>query len=229
MNLTREEITSYDKELQQISHEKVDLVICPSMSYLSLLEPKNYALGSQNVARAEEGSYTGEVSAKQLKSLGVSYCLVGHSERRQHQREQNEEINEKLKRLLEVDITPILCIGEREEEKENQQTDFVLKEQLEQALQGFTKDQVKKIIIAYEPVWAIGSGKVPTPKEVEQIFISLQAFFSHNYQTKPFLLYGGSVSLENYKNFQQVFGIDGLLIGGLSLKMDKLKQLLEQQ
>lgn len=226
MNLTLSEIKQYQKQMRKWKITE-ELVICPSMAYLSLFENSRYHLGSQNVSCYENGSDTGEVSAKQLQSLGVHYCLVGHSERRKFHQEDDNKIKEKLSQLLENDITPILCIGETQEEKKAKVTNKALESQLE-ILNSFSKEKIERIIIAYEPIWAIGTGIVPAIEEVEQVVSMIKTSIQDRYQVAIKVLYGGSIDTENYTRFKNIRNIDGLLIGGLSLKTEKLKQLFSK-
>lgn len=228
MNFTLEEVRDYKKIIDQYKLKDIELVICPSLVYLPLFDTKNYNLGSQNVSCYENGSYTGEVSASQLKSLGVTYCLVGHSERRKYQNEDGLLLIEKIKRLLEVNITPILCIGETKEEKQDNKTNDVLKKEID-LLSSFSKEELSKIIIAYEPIWAIGTGLVPSKEEVMYSVKFIKDTLTNKYQVTPQVLYGGSINADNYNTFKNISNIDGLLVGGLSLKVEKLKQLFENE
>ena len=164
-NLDKKEFMEYQNELKKIE-SSYQLVICPSQVYLNSIDLPTFDLGSQNVSSYHQGAYTGEIYAHQLKSLDVKYCLVGHSERRKYQRETNKDINEKIKRLLEEEITPILCIGETKEQKDSKKTKSVLLSELNECLSGINNND---IIIAYEPIWAIGTGITPTKDEVEDV------------------------------------------------------------
>lgn len=218
-NLDKKEFMEYQNELKKIesSHQ---LVICPSQIYLNSIDLPTFDLGSQNVSSYHQGAYTGEIYAHQLKSLDVKYCLVGHSERRKYQRETNKDINEKIKRLLEEEITPILCIGETKEQKDSKRTKSVLLSELNECLSGINNND---IIIAYEPIWAIGTGITPTKDEVEDILKEIKKVYLKNK-----LIYGGSLNQENIVEFKTSDLIDGYLLGGLSLKPQELKDFISK-
>ena len=218
-NLDKQEFIGYQNELKRIesSHQ---LVICPSQVYLNSIDLPNFDLGSQNVSSYHQGAYTGEIYAHQLKSLNVKYCLVGHSERRKYQRETNKDINEKIKRLLEEEITPILCVGETKEQKDSKKTKSVLLSELNECLSGINNND---IIIAYEPVWAIGTGITPTKEEVEDVLKEIKKVYQKNK-----LIYGGSLNQENIAEFKISDLIDGYLLGGLSLKPQELKDFISK-
>ncbi len=218
-NLDKKEFMEYQNELKKIesSHQ---LVICPSQVYLNSIDLPTFDLGSQNVSSYHQGAYTGEIYAHQLKSLDVKYCLVGHSERRKYQRETNKDINEKIKRLLEEEITPILCIGETKEQKDSKKTKSVLLSELNECLSGINNND---IIIAYEPIWAIGTGITPTKDEVEDVLKEIKKVYQKNK-----LIYGGSLNQENIVEFKTSYLIDGYLLGGLSLKPQELKDFISK-
>lgn len=218
-NLDKKEFMEYQNELKKIesSHQ---LVICPSQIYLNSIDLPTFDLGSQNVSSYHQGAYTGEIYAHQLKSLDVKYCLVGHSERRKYQRETNKDINEKIKRLLEEEITPILCIGETKEQKNSKRTKSVLLSELNECLAGINNND---IIIAYEPIWAIGTGITPTKDEVEDVLKEIKKVYQKNK-----LIYGGSLNQENIVEFKTSDLIDGYLLGGLSLKPQELKDFISK-
>ncbi len=218
-NLDKKEFMEYQNELKKIE-SSYQLVICPSQVYLNSIDLPTFDLGSQNVSSYHQGAYTGEIYAHQLKSLDVKYCLVGHSERRKYQRETNKDINEKIKRLLEEEITPILCIGETKEQKDSKKTKSVLLSELNECLSGINNND---IIIAYEPIWAIGTGITPTKDEVEDVLKEIKKVYLKNK-----LIYGGSLNQENIVEFKTSYLIDGYLLGGLSLKPQELKDFISK-
>ena len=218
-NLDKKEFMEYQNELKKIE-SSYQLVICPSQVYLNSIDLQTFDLGSQNVSSYHQGAYTGEIYAHQLKSLDVKYCLVGHSERRKYQRETNKDINEKIKRLLEEEITPILCIGETKEQKDSKKTKSVLLSELNECLSGINNND---IIIAYEPIWAIGTGITPTKDEVEDVLKEIKKVYQKNK-----LIYGGSLNQENIVEFKTSYLIDGYLLGGLSLKPQELKDFISK-
>ena len=220
-NLTKEEFLKYKEDIQKLNFKTSNVILIPSNIYLAAANIPNISLGSQNVSMYEMGPHTGEVSASQLRQLGVSYCLVGHSERRKEQHETNIEIRNKIKNLLNQGIIPILCIGETKEEKNTAHT--VIYQELQEALIGLTEEELKKVIIAYEPVWSIGTGLIPTSTEIESIVTKIKETYPNN-----LVLYGGSVTLENIEKLTQENAVDGYLLGGLSLQLDKVQILIDK-
>ncbi len=221
-NLGKEEFASYLSELSKIKTED-KVVLCPT--YLNIPNiPNNYLyVGAQNVSCEEEGAHTGEVSASQLSSYGVQYCIVGHSERRQDQRETPEEIQKKVKALITHGIKPILCVGETEEERKEGLVKEILLQEINSAMEGLTGDEQSRIIIAYEPIWSIGTGVIPTKEEIKEVFL-----FINTLRPASKVLYGGSANEENIDMLKEISEIDGYLLGGLSLKPDKLKIFLKK-
>lgn len=216
-NLTKEEFLTYMTKLNEIQ-SKHTIILCPSFTNINLYSSNSIHLGAQNVSSYEEGAYTGEISAKQLKKLGVEYCIVGHSERRIYQKETNTDIKYKITHLLQENIRPILCIGESKEERESKMADKVLLQELESALSDLKKEDLNKIIIAYEPIWAIGTGFIPNNDEIEEMF----SIIKQKYPDNP-VLYGGSVNQNNIEELKKISSIDGYLLGGLSLKINELQ------
>ena len=178
---------------------------------------KNTWIGAQNVSEYERGAYTGEISASMLADSNVNFCLVGHSERRHIFNETKEQTNIKIFRLLENNITPLLCIGETLEEFDNHQTLDVLSEQIKYAFNNLNNDNINKIILAYEPVWAIGTGKTPTIQDIEKTITFIKDYIQTNYNTTLPVLYGGSVNVKNSSEILAIPCVDGALIGGASL------------
>lgn len=182
-------------------------------------------VGAQNVHFEKEGAYTGEVSASMLKEIGVDYCLVGHSERRQYFGETDKAINLKLKALLKEDILPVLCVGENLEEREGGIEEKVVSEQIKIAFDGITPAEAEKITVAYEPVWAIGTGRTATPEQAEKmcgfIRMKLSELYDEETADKIIIQYGGSVKPDNASEIMNMPEIDGALVGGASL--DPLK------
>lgn len=220
-NLTKEEFLKYQEDIQKLNFKTSNVILIPSNIYLASANIPTISLGSQNVSMYEMGPHTGEVSASQLRQLGVSYCLVGHSERRKEQHETNIEIRNKIKNLLNQGIIPILCIGETKEEKNTAHT--VIYQELQEALIGLPAEELKKVIIAYEPVWSIGTGLIPTSTEIESIVTKIKETYPNN-----LVLYGGSVTLENIEKLTQENAVDGYLLGGLSLQLDKVQKLIDK-
>lgn len=218
MNFLIEEMQAYLKIINNQISDYFEVVICPPAIYLHLLQGYNYKIGAQNVYWGETGSYTGEISAYQLKSLAVSFVIVGHSERRLHLKEDNKLINQKLVAILKQNIKPILCVGETLTERKLTRTMKVLETQITMALAGITKSALNDIIIAYEPVWAIGSGIIPSQNEIKEAICYIKKLIFLKYGLKLKVLYGGSVNQENIRGIMELEEVDGLLIGSSALK-----------
>ncbi|KMT66800.1 triose-phosphate isomerase [Catenovulum maritimum] len=216
-------------------HYEAEIVVCPPYIYirdmLNFLQYSEIRIGSQNVSKFESGAYTGETSAQMLKEAGCKYCLIGHSERRSMFRENNASCRIKVQRALENNLTPVLCIGENQEEQENQITKDVLIRQLTEGLEGIDVQQ-QNICIAYEPIWAIGTGKAATPQMAQEIhqFIrhELISMFGEEAGQNIRLLYGGSVNKTNAKELLNQDDIDGLLVGGASLDPEHFVDICQQ-
>ncbi len=222
-NLLKEEFIEYYKKLVSLETFNETVVLCPSFPHLALVTPSNIKLGAQNVSSTDTGAYTGEVNANQLKSYNVQYTIVGHSERRINQHERAAEISRKVKKLLSQNITPILCIGESLEEKNNPHVAELLLKELSESIMDIPEPDYERIIIAYEPIWSIGTGLIPTNQEIE---LRLDYIKKHFPNSK--VLYGGSVGTNNIEELVKIRDLDGFLIGGISLEPDKLKTILNQ-
>lgn len=211
--------------------DKKEIVICPNLISLlevgRILKGSSIKLGSQNVFWEERGAYTGEVSSSMLEEAGCQYAIVGHSERRKYLLENYSMIHQKLKSVINNDmLTPIICIGEDAEERKTDRRDFVLVDQLQQALGGINLMGDQQIIIAYEPIWAIGSGVAIEPQEAEYahkiIKLALNDMLGMRVvKSNIRIIYGGSISSKNVKEFKDLEGVDGLLVGGASLEVEE--------
>ena len=221
-NLNKEEYNIYLEKLNNLD-TKETLILCPTYLNIPNTNLKKAYLGSQNVSSYENGAYTGEISAKDLKLYNVKYSIIGHSERRNYQKESNEEIKKKIIQLQNNDIIPILCIGESLEERKKCKVFDILKEELETALNDLDEEKRNQIIIAYEPIWAIGTGLIPTLEEIEEVFNFIKEKYPNNK-----VLYGGSANEENIDTLKKCQLIDGYLLGGLSLKIDKLETFIKK-
>ena len=205
----------------------VEVVVCPPFTSLaeasSLLAGSHIAVGGQDMSQHESGAYTGEISAQMLLTAGATYVILGHSERRQYHAETDQLVNAKAVRALVSGLTPIICVGETLEERESGRTEQVVGGQIAGTLKGLSVEKLKKTVIAYEPVWAIGTGRTATPEMAEAVhrFIreKLAAIDSEAAQTLP-ILYGGSVKPNNAAGLLSQPNIDGALVGGASLKAD---------
>lgn len=210
-----------------LEKKDVDVAVCPPFVYLSqlndLLQGHQLELGAQNVADQKSGAYTGEVSSEMLKEVGCKYAIVGHSERREYYGDSNESVAARYSQALSSDIIPILCVGETLEQREQDQTFQVIEEQLNAVLELAGVDSFKNAAIAYEPVWAIGTGKTASPEQAEEVhqFIR-QRIAEKNAAIAEDLriIYGGSVKPGNAKDLFSMPNIDGALIGGASLIAD---------
>lgn len=216
-NLSKDEFIKYQQNLSNINSSN-KMILCPNFLNINNFNLTNFSLGAQNVSMNNDGAYTGEISANSLKSYNVEYTIVGHSERRIYQKESLEEINEKIKKLLENNIIPILCVGETKEERKNNKTEEKIKEEITSAIEGLSDSDKDKLIIAYEPIWSIGTGIIPSNSEIEEVFKYIKTFLPNNK-----ILYGGSANEENIELLNQCKIIDGYLLGGISLKPEKLK------
>jgi triosephosphate isomerase len=214
---------------------EVDVVICPPYTSLvvakSLIKGSPLKLGAQNMSQYDDGAYTGEISAKMLTAIGCEYVILGHSERRQYFKETNELINEKIKAALKVGLIPIVCVGEKLEERESNITDKIITAQLKGVLSELPSAEIEKIILAYEPVWAIGTGKSATPEQANQVHKLIRKLVSQLYSwsiaEKLIILYGGSVNAANALELLSQSDIDGALVGGASLKSDGFMSIIQ--
>lgn len=206
----------------------VDVVLCPPYPDLyavhQVIKDTPVALGAQNVHWEDMGAFTGEVCAHMLKEVGCQFVIIGHSERRQYFHETDETVNKRVKKALSSGLTPIICVGEVLEERESGKTEQVVETQVRGALAGISKQEAANIVIAYEPVWAIGTGKVATPEQAQQVHKMIRTLLAELYDAafadSIRIQYGGSMKAENAKELLQQPDIDGGLIGGASLKAD---------
>lgn len=206
----------------------VDVAVCPPSVYLGemgkALHGSNIGLGAQNAYSQPEGAYTGEVSCAMLKDVGCQYVILGHSERRAIFGETDKMVNEKLHAVLAAGLTPIVCVGETLEQREAGQTEQVVRSQCSGSLEGLSHEQMLKTVLAYEPVWAIGTGKTATPAQAEEVHHGIRTLlanlFSNETSQKVIILYGGSVKADNALELLSEPNIDGALVGGASLKQD---------
>lgn len=238
MNKAAKEARELFEEITRVKfdQDKTEVVVIPPSVYLSWFSPAinkqslNIRLGAQNSYPKDEGAFTGEVSAYILNSLGVTYCLVGHSERRKYFGETDGQCNEKLKALLGHQICPVLCVGEELELRETGKHFDHVKKQLEQGLSGLNTEEIGNTVIAYEPVWAIGTGKTATTQQASEMHTFIRQFiektFDYNTAAQVRILYGGSVTETNAKELMSASDIDGVLVGGASLKIDSFRKII---
>lgn len=226
MLLTKYQMENYIDIVDRKKFKNIDLILCPSYIYLSWFEAKNYSLGAQNVFYKQTGAYTGEISPMQLKDLGIRYSIVGHSERRDLFNETDEMINEKIKACLEEDLNVILCIGENKEQKDMKKTAVIIKRQIIHALSNIKKEQLNKIIIAYEPVYAIGTGCTLDINEINSNIKFVKKVLKNEFDCECKVIYGGSVSESNIKNIVEVS--DGVMIGKLCTDIENFINLINK-
>ena len=234
MNKTRDEALEFVYQVQDAlpSKEKVETIICaPSIILRDLVKRQgdNLRIGAQNMHEKDSGAYTGEISALMLKSTEVEYVIIGHSERRQYFNETDESVNAKVKKALEVGLKPIVCCGELLEQRENGTTHEVLDTQISKAFADVCEDSLSNVIIAYDPVWAIGTGKVASPEMADEACGYIRSLVEKLYSKKAAneirILYGGSVSTKSVNELMAQPNIDGGLVGGASLKADSFIEL----
>lgn len=238
MNKSSSEMVEFMNSLLSFQDEvkdQIEQIICPT--YLCLNEAKSLVcssrikIGAQNVSEQENGAYTGEISAQMLKNIGMDYCIIGHSERRQYHYESDWLIGEKYLKLKKYDIIPIICVGETLEQRESNLTEKVIRQQLQGIFNDKMIDQNEKILIAYEPVWAIGTGKTATPQMAQEVHNLIRNWLIINYNDdtaeKIPILYGGSVKPDNIQELMSQDDIDGALIGGASLDAEAYKKMLK--
>lgn len=215
MNLTKEEILSYIKEMKKSKYHK-KAIYCPSSIYIPYFIEANLKVGVQNISSFEVGAHTGEISAKQIKSVGASYVIIGHSERRE--KETEEEIQKKIEKAIKENLKVIFCIGEKEEEIEKREE--ILKKQIENSIENMPKEN---IIIAYEPVWSIGTGLTMKKEEIRKVSLYIKSVVKE----KCKVLYGGSVNEKNIEDLSKIEEIDGFLVGGASLNPEVFLKMIE--
>ena len=235
MNMLPNEAISFIERLtplvKETEHEVILCVPYTDLFYTLLhVQGTNIKVGAQNMHWEEKGAYTGEVSAPMLKSIGVEYVIIGHSERRQYFAETDETVNKKIKSALKYGLKPIVCVGESLEQRENGTTGQIISNQIRKAFDGIPVEELNKIIIAYEPIWAIGTGKTATKEQanetIQQIRSELAKIYGDNEANKTIIQYGGSVKESNAKELFEMSDIDGGLIGGASLKVKEFSKIV---
>jgi triosephosphate isomerase len=212
----------------------IDIAVCPPACYLEIvgkaIAGSKVALGAQNMYDKPDGAFTGELSAAMLLDVGCKYVILGHSERRMFLGESDQFINAKVHAALAAGLLPILCLGEQLAEREANQTMAVIRRQFEGSLAGLSPQQMQKVVIAYEPVWAIGTGKTATPQQAEEVHAALRKMLVERYNESLAqgvqIQYGGSVKPENAAELLGQPNIDGALVGGASLKADQFLGIL---
>lgn len=236
MYKSRKEALEFAKRFKELYHDTdIRAAVIAPYTQLDVLagafKGSGVGVGAQNVHFEDEGAFTGEISVPMLRELGVDYCIVGHSERRQYFGETDETVNLKLKKLLrESDITPILCVGEVLAEREKGVQNEVVSGQLKKDLEGLTAEEAGRLVIAYEPVWAIGTGKTATPEQAGEMCAMIRnavsEMFDEDTCDRVIIQYGGSVKPENATEIMNMDEIDGALVGGASLDPEKFMDII---
>ena len=235
MNMLPNEAIDFIHELTPLVKDtKNEVILCVPYTdlFYALLNVQgtNIKIGAQNMHWEEKGAYTGEVSAQMLKSIGVEYVIIGHSERRQYFAETDESVNKKIKSALACDLKPIVCVGETLKQREDGQTAEIVTKQIEKAFEGISPEHLDKIIIAYEPIWAIGTGKTATKEDanttIMQIRKKIAEMYGQNEADGVIIQYGGSVKSSNAKELFEMTDIDGGLVGGASLKAEEFSKIV---
>ena len=234
MHKTIAEALEFVNEVKdRVNNDKVEAVICAPFTLLKDLKQAtkgtNIKIGAQNMHFEEKGAFTGEISPLMLKELDMDYVVIGHSERRQYFNETDESVNKKVLKALEVGIDPILCVGETLEEREAGNTKDVCKVQVEKALENVSKEDLAKVVIAYEPVWAIGTGKTATSEDANDVIAYIREVVANLYgelANEVRIQYGGSVKPSNVAEIMNQSDIDGALVGGASLEANDYVELV---
>lgn len=229
MNMIEDEAKTYfTKLVANVKNQNAEVVICPTFTSLPianfLTKQSDVKLGAQNVSEEEEGAFTGEISAEMIKNVGAQYVIIGHSERRNKFKESDKLLNKKIKLALKHGLKCVFCVGESLVEKNTMKTESVIKHQIEEGLKGLYENELESVIIAYEPIWAIGTGVVATTKDVELgaqvIRNAVSSLYSGKAGESLQVLYGGSLNDKNYQSILNIKGINGGLFGGISLNCD---------
>lgn len=235
MNKNVEESLDFLKDiLNKNINLKYNLVICPSFMSIypmkKLLELSDISIGAQNCFWEDQGAFTGEISPFMLSSVGVKYVILGHSERRSYFCESNSIVNKKIVKVLENKMKVILCVGEDIQTRNNNVTNDFIINQVEECLCGVSKDNMYNIIIAYEPIWAIGTGKAISAIEADEVCLNIRKFiekkYNHDVASNIKLLYGGSLNENNFRDFLSMKNINGALIGNASLKSENIIRIM---
>ena len=235
MNMLPDETIKFIDEIAPLVKDtENEVILCVPYTdlFYALLAAQNtnIKIGAQNMHWEEKGAFTGEVSGKMLKAIGVKYVIIGHSERRQYFAETDESVNKKIKAAFENNLNPIVCVGETLEQREEGKTEEIITNQTRLALEGLTNEQVKNTIIAYEPIWAIGTGKTATSEDANNSIKAIRKEIEKNYgkevAEEVIIQYGGSVKSQNAKELFTTSDIDGGLVGGASLKVEEFSKIV---
>ena len=234
MNMLPNDTIDFINVLQpNVKESDSEIIICVPFTDLfyaiSFCQGTNIHVGAQNVFYEDSGAYTGEVSAQMLKCINTEYVIIGHSERRKYFAETDQIVNKKVHKAIENGLKPIICVGETLEEREQGKAIEKITSQISEALKGLTKENLKNIIIAYEPIWAIGTGKTATKEDANEAIKAIRSKINEQFGTDDItILYGGSVKPENANELFQMSDIDGALVGGASLKASSFKAIIDE-
>lgn len=237
MYKTGPEAVETAKKIAKLCSDVVNVEVMIAPSFLSLplaavcTQGSRVRIGAQNLYFENEGAFTGEVSADMIKAAGAEYVIIGHSERRQYFGETNDTVCKKLRAAINSGLKPVMCIGETETERDQEKTFLILDKQVSDGLKGFGPDELKDLILAYEPVWAIGTGKTANTDQVDEVHQHLRSLLSRlvskDFSNRTRILYGGSVKPENVKELMNIKDVDGALVGGASLDPDKFIKIIK--
>ncbi|TJX14277.1 triose-phosphate isomerase [Tissierella creatinini] len=232
-NTIKDSLDLVNKIKEYSLNEEVETVVCVPFTALTevkkAVEGTGIKFGAQNMHWEEKGAYTGEISPLMLKEIGIDYCIIGHSERRQYFNETDESVNLKIKSALNHGILPIVCVGETLKEREEGRAESVVKNQIIKGFEGIPTESIKSIVIAYEPIWAIGTGKTASSDDANNMCAFIRSTMGDIYgeeKDKVRIQYGGSVKPDNIKELMEKSDIDGALVGGASLKAEDFQKLI---
>lgn len=237
MHKTAAETTAFCREISRDAEQfsGVEVLVCPPYTSLTaaqdILKGSKIKLGAQNLHFAQQGAYTGEIAAPMLLELGVEYVIIGHSERRHLMGEGDDLVRQKVKAALDNDLKPILCVGETEEQREDGLTEIMIEKQLAGALDGLSAEETENLVVAYEPVWAIGTGKAASTDDAESAAALIRRYFKDKLGEKAAtslrIQYGGSVKAENIGSYLALPSVQGALVGGASLEAESFSALVQ--
>jgi len=237
MNKTVSEAAGFAREITDLTRDifNVEIVICPPFTALSavgeILKDTNIKLGAQNMHWEKSGAFTGEISPLMLRDIGCRFVIIGHSERREYFKETDQDVNRKIKSALSFNLIPIMCVGEKLKERESGETLKVVERQVREGLREVPEEEAKNIVIAYEPVWAIGTGKTATPEDAAGVHRFIRSVLSQIYSEEIAqtirIQYGGSVNAENIDELMKEEEIDGALVGGASLSINSFLRIIK--
>ncbi len=226
MNLVLEEAKEYELEVQKICNHNPEVIICPSYPFLYLFSNENYFLGAQDVSQFIEGEYTGEVSAKQIASIGAKYTIINHSERKKLINVNNDIVLSKIRNALNAGLEIILCIGETAEERKSGRVNIIIINKILRLFDQLSKENLKHIIIAYEPEWAVGNNMFINNSEINSLIGEIKKEIFRSYNKDMEVLYGGNINSYNITNLISMVNVDGFLLGKSSMDLKEIIDIL---